>query len=281
MRYFAANGKWLGDFWGCTKYGKTGCPGKINILEGEAPEQVAGASAQARFERQRADYRAGLRATLASSLATGALVMATVFFVVAPINPLLASLGAAVAGVFCLFVVSRLPVEARYWDKGARGERKTASYLEPLLKRGFVILHDRELPGSKANIDHIAIGPTGIFVIETKYISGSIEVLNDRLYVSDHDRDAYVAQVYREAIGAQVALGDLLNVMRITVTPVLCIHGARTPLFDRAVGGVRLVSGRDLRKLANAESTLLSAEQVQEVAAFAEKRLRPLYPWEN
>lgn len=281
MRYVAANGRWLGDFWGCTQYGKTGCPGKINILEGEAPEAQAGASAQARFERERATHRAWLRATLASSLATAAIVMGTVFFVVAPINALMASFGAALVGVLCLFVVSRLPAEARYWSKGARGERRTAAYLEPLLRRGFVVLHDRQLPGSRANLDHIAIGPAGIFVIETKYISGTIEVLNDRLFVSDHDRGAYLEQVYREAIGAQVALGDLLNVLRLTVTPILCIHGARTPFFDRTVGGVQLVSGRDLRKLAEVQSTRLSPEQVQEVAAFADKRLRPMYPWEN
>jgi hypothetical protein len=281
MRYVAANGRWLGDFWGCTQYRKTGCPGKINILEGEAPESQAGASAQARFERERATHRAWLRATLASSLAIAAIVMGTVFFVVAPISALMASVAAAVAGALCLFVVTRLPAEARYWSKGARGERRTAAYLEPLLKRGFVVLHDRQLPGSRANLDHIAVGPTGIFVIETKFISGTIEVLNDRLFVSDHDREGYVEQVYREAIGTQVALGDQLNALRLTVTPVLCIHGARTPFFDRTVGGVRLVSGRDLRKLAEAPSTLLSPDQVQAVAAFADKRLRPMYPWEN
>jgi len=281
MRHVAANGKWLGDFWGCTQYWKTGCPGKINILEGEASEPQAGASAQARFERERATHRAWLRATLASSLAIAVVVMGTVFFAVAPANALIASILATATGLLCLFVVTRLPAEARYWSKGAKGERKTAAYLEPLLKRGFVVLHDRQLPGTRANLDHIAIGPPGIFVIETKYISGTIEVLNDRLFVSDRDRATYVEQLYREAIGTQVALGDLLNSLRLTVTPVLCIHGARTPLFDRTVAGVRLVSGRDLRKLAEPSSTHLSSEQVQEIAAFAHERLRPMHPWDN
>jgi hypothetical protein len=281
MRHIAADGRWLGDFWGCTRYGKTGCPGKINIGEGEAPGAEAGASAQARFERERATHRSWLRATLAASLATAAIVMATAFFAVAPFNAWLASVAAATTGLACLFVVTRLPAEARYWNKGANGEKRTAAYLEPLLKRGFVVLHDRQLPGSRANIDHIAIGRTGVFVIETKYISGTIEVLNDRLFVADHERDGYIRQVYREAIGTQVALGDVLNAVRLTVTPVLCIHGARTPRFDRTVGGVRLLSGKDLRRLAELPSTLLSPEQVQEVAAFADKRLRAMHPWED
>lgn len=281
MRYFAANGRWRGDFWGCTQYGKTGCPGKINVIEGGAPTAQAGASAQARFERERATHRAWLRATLFSSMVTTAFVMATIFFVLAPLNALLASLGAAVAGGLCLFVVTRLPAEARYWSKGALGEKKTAEYLLPLLARGFVVLHDRQVPGSKANIDHIAIGPPGIYIIETKYISGTIEVLSDNLFVSDHDRGAYVQQVYREAIAAQVALSEMLNPMRLTVTPILCIHGARMPLLDHAVKGVHLVSGRQLRELADGASPLLSAEQVQKLATFADKRLRPMYSWEN
>ncbi len=35
MRFFAANGRRQGDFWGCTQFGKTGCRGKINVLEAE------------------------------------------------------------------------------------------------------------------------------------------------------------------------------------------------------------------------------------------------------
>jgi hypothetical protein len=281
MRHIAANGRWLGDFWGCTQYGKTGCRGKINLGEGEVPATEAGASAQARFERERATHRAWLRATLAASLATAAVVMATAFFAVAPFNTWLASASAAAAGLACLFVCTRLPAEARYWNKGASGEKRTATYLEPLLKRGFVVFHDRQLPGSRANIDHIAIGPTGVFVIETKYISGTIEVLNDRLFVADHHRDGYIQQVYRESIATQIALGEVLNAVRLTVTPVLCIHGARTPRFDHTVGGVRLLSGKDLRRLAELPDTLLSPDQVQEVAAFADKRLRAMHPWED
>ena len=148
----------------------------------------AGASAQARFERERATHRARLHAALPSIAVTTALVMAVIFFVVASVSAPLASLGAGVAGALCLFIVSRLPADAWYWSRGARGERRTAEYLEPLLAHGFVILHDRQIPGSRANIDHVAIGPSGIYVIETKYISGTIGVIGDRLVVSDRDR---------------------------------------------------------------------------------------------
>ena len=54
------------------------------------------------------------------------------------------------------------------YGKGAEGERKTGRVLDDRKLAGYRVLHDRRIPGSRANIDHIAIGPGGAFVIETK-----------------------------------------------------------------------------------------------------------------
>ena len=45
------------------------------------------------------------------------------------------------------------------WGKGARGERETARALEPLATRGYVLLNDLAIPGSRANVDHVLIAP--------------------------------------------------------------------------------------------------------------------------
>lgn len=60
----------------------------------------------------------------------------------------------------------------RYRDDalGYRGERAVAEFLEPLLARGYRIFHDVPAEGAKKpfNLDHIAVGPSGVAVIETK-----------------------------------------------------------------------------------------------------------------
>lgn len=61
--------------------------------------------------------------------------------------------------------------DAANWAKGADGERRTAATLADL-PPPFVVLHDLHVPGSKANIDHLVIGPTGVFVIDSKAYSG-------------------------------------------------------------------------------------------------------------
>jgi hypothetical protein len=54
---------------------------------------------------------------------------------------------------------------------GFDGERYMAEKLTPLVGKGYRVFHDLQvdwLPGMKFNIDHIAVGSNGVFVIETK-----------------------------------------------------------------------------------------------------------------
>ena len=56
-------------------------------------------------------------------------------------------------------------------------------------------LHDRRVPGTRGNIDHIVVGPAGVFVIDAKNYQGKIEIRNrgwffrpdHRLYVGRRD----------------------------------------------------------------------------------------------
>lgn len=54
----------------------------------------------------------------------------------------------------------------RKWLDGWRGERGMARMLSPLLGDDFDILHDLDV--GFGNVDHIVVGVTGVFVIETK-----------------------------------------------------------------------------------------------------------------
>ena len=54
---------------------------------------------------------------------------------------------------------------------GYLGERAVAEHLEPLLAKGYQIFHDVPADGKsgkKFNLDHVAVGPGGVVVIETK-----------------------------------------------------------------------------------------------------------------
>lgn len=62
------------------------------------------------------------------------------------------------------------------WDRGAVGEERLGARLDALAANGLAVLHDRRIPGSKANIDHIAVTRGGIWVIDAKRYKGRPEL---------------------------------------------------------------------------------------------------------
>lgn len=74
-----------------------------------------------------------------------------------------------------MFLISHyvLPLVERR-DRGARGEESVGALLDELEAHGWHVFHDATL--GHGNVDHIAIGPAGIFTIETKSHPGPIRV---------------------------------------------------------------------------------------------------------
>ena len=64
------------------------------------------------------------------------------------------------------------------WGIGAEGEETVAQLLS-LLGDAYRVIHDAVLPGMRGNIDHIVLGPNGVFVIETKNHKGFITCNGD------------------------------------------------------------------------------------------------------
>ena len=62
------------------------------------------------------------------------------------------------------------------WLHGAGGEEQVAKRLTKHLGESAVLLHDRRLPRSMANIDHIAVAPSGIWVIDAKRYTGKVAI---------------------------------------------------------------------------------------------------------
>jgi hypothetical protein len=64
------------------------------------------------------------------------------------------------------------PQPTRAWDVGAKGEERLGERLNQLATDTLRVLHDRRMPGSRANIDHLAVTPTGVYVIDAKKYRG-------------------------------------------------------------------------------------------------------------
>lgn len=71
-----------------------------------------------------------------------------------------------------ILALTHEPQSTRAWDVGAIGEERLGRRLDSLAGPLVRILHDRRIPGSRANIDHIVICPTGVLVIDAKRYKG-------------------------------------------------------------------------------------------------------------
>ena len=156
-----------------------------------------------------------------------------------------AFLASEVALLASMFVISRyvLPLVERR-DRGATGEEQVGGLLDPMSERGWRVIHDASL--GRGNVDHILIGPPGIFTIETKSHAGPVRVARV------HGGTLSQAQAQRRAIE---------RVTGVEVEPLIVFSRAWVdrPMSRRK--GVRVVPARMLvRYLGKLQAKLSSAE---------------------
>jgi hypothetical protein len=133
------------------------------------------------------------------------------------------------------------PQSARAWSVGSRGERVVGEYLESLHDgQRVIVLHDRKMPGSRANIDHIAICRSGVYVVDAKNYAGKVERIDKggwfstdlRLYVGRRDCTSLASGVARQAaIVRDAASEGAPSEVALAVKPMLCFVGAEWSLF--------------------------------------------------
>ena len=135
--------------------------------------------------------------------------------------------------------------EAQKWSKGADGEEKVGSLLDELaVENNFIAIHDRRIPGSKANIDHMLITPKGIFIIDAKNYKGLVELRKSgsffmpgkqSLFVNGKNRDNLVEGVKWQVGAVKASLID----SKVLVVGVLAFTQNNWPW----VGKPKLIDG--------------------------------------
>ena len=86
-----------------------------------------------------------------------------------PPEPKLYTVCAVLLVTYAVIAIRRTWPRLRALKQARDGERAVGQQLEELRKQGFQVLHD--IVGDEFNIDHVLIGPAGVFTIETKTIS--------------------------------------------------------------------------------------------------------------
>ncbi len=154
-----------------------------------------------------------------------------------------------VAVVFCILSVDRTASAlVDRWGRGAAGEELVGQALDSLRERGWFALHDVQL--DHGNIDHLLVGPAGIFTVETKSHRGRLRA---------HAIDArMLKQAYAQA-------KSLERITGLRAIPLLVFSSAYLiPAVTRR-DGVAILPSRMLVKYLHKRGGTIPPERVDEV----------------
>lgn len=140
------------------------------------------------------------------------------------------------------------------WATGAVGEERLGARLDSLASSGIVALHDRRIPGSKANIDHIVVTGAGVWVVDAKRYKGRPELAVEgglfrprveKVVVAGRDCTKLVDGVLKQVEVVRGVVGD------VPVTGALCFIEADWPLMGGSFStrGVHVLWPKRLAKL--------------------------------
>lgn len=205
----------------------------IGPTETEAPIDIGvpGASARREFERRKAKREKRIREK----------------------NPRLGGL---------ILALSDDPQSTTSWETGAVGEERVGQRLNELATDSLRVLHDRRIPGSRANVDHIVVTPNGVFVVDPKQYAGRPHLRVEgglfrprveKLMVGSRNCTKLVDGALKQVDLVQGLVGD-----EVPVRGVLCFVGSDWPLFGGAftTRGVDVLWPRKLYPQLQAEGAL-------------------------
>ena len=148
----------------------------------------------------------------------------------APRSPVLYTVVAVVTSTFAVWKIARAVPRMRQLRQGLEGERAVGQFLDERLGiRGYRVFHD--VVGTHFNVDHVLIGPSGVYTVETKTLnkpaSGDARITFDgqTLLVAGRalDRDP-MRQAHAQAAWLRTLLHDSTG-RALSVFPIVLFPG--------------------------------------------------------
>jgi hypothetical protein len=159
-------------------------------------------------------------------------------------------------------------------------QRRTRRRLRRLHRAGYRTLHARAVPGSNCIIDHVVIGPAGVFAVDSERWDRRLPVRatqGGQLFHGPYSQTGRLKHAQLEAGEAARLISAVLG-HQVRVRPAMVIYGPTVPWTVARISGVDVFSGRRLRRYLRAQARASRAQRldrpdVQRIAAAAERAL--------
>jgi Nuclease-related domain len=129
---------------------------------------------------------------------------------------------------------------AASWGKGSEGESRLARYVAREVGDRVIALHDRLIPGTGGNIDHIFVSPTGVWVVDAKAYRGKVvrrEIgplwrRDNELYIGGRNRTSLANSLRRQVDAVNVAMRSDESLHGTDIHAALCLVESDWGLLD-------------------------------------------------
>ena len=180
--------------------------------------------------------------------------------------------GIGVAGVGLVIALAAIVAAGRSGPRPRGMEHDaTSAALAPLLDQGWVLLEDRKMPASLEVIDHLLIGPGGVFTIDSRSYAGRLSIRGHDLYLDGRRKSGIVELARRQAGAVVTALRGAGHADNAVA--VLCVHRAQLPVVGSALDGVAIVDDKGLMRRIRSEPPKLNADRIAVLTAALEQAL--------
>lgn len=180
------------------------------------------------------------------------------------------------AGIGALLFVAALTAVAYFlyrgerrmesFFKGARGEERVAGILKSL-PESYHLFND--FVASGRHVDHVVVGPAGVFAVETKFWSGKVTLEEGHILVDGQLPDrSPIAQVLREARLVKTELAK--KGWNGAVTPVLAFASNTFEAKIAEYHGVVILNARDLKDSFATERVVIPSVELERLVRLME-----------
>ena len=166
-----------------------------------------------------------------------------------------------------LLGLGALSPEGRSWYQGAVGEIAAGRELARLGPQ-WLVLHAVPVGVGDSDIDHVVIGPAGVYTINTKHHSGQEVTVSEALWVSGQRTD-HLRNSRHEAERAGRLLSPATG-RAVIVRPIIAIHGAAHVTIRRRPRDVEVLTVRQLVRWLSRQRPRLTDEDQAPIRSAAE-----------
>ena len=160
--------------------------------------------------------------------------------------------------------------DERAWRIGADGEEKTAAELSKLLKKSpsWRVLHAVPVGDRDSDIDHVVVGPAGVFTLNSKHHPGASIWVGGNTFMVNGQRQPYIRNSRHEATRASRLLTDACG-FPVFATGVVVPVGAEALTIKSPPGDVHVVNRRALRRWLSSLPPVLTLDGIETIYGAA------------